>query len=85
MHSIEKATIDDAPHIHKLVNEFASKGEMLARPLSEIYESIRDFIVVKEDGRVIGCGALHVIWSDLVEVRSVAVAADKQHLGIGSI
>ena len=85
MYVVEKAKISDAPQIHQLVNDYADKGEMLARPLSEIYESIRDFYVVREDERVIGGAALHVIWSDLVEVRSVAVADDKSKQGIGSM
>jgi amino-acid N-acetyltransferase len=56
---------------------------MLARPLSEIYENIRDYFVVREGERVIACAALHVNWSDLAEVRSVAVAEDSQRQGIG--
>ncbi|MFH1650711.1 MAG: N-acetyltransferase [Chloroflexota bacterium] len=85
MRKIEKATIADVPLIHQLINDFAGKGEMLARPMSEIYESIRDFFVVKEDGRVIGCASLHVSWADLAEVRSVAVAREYQHQGVGDL
>ncbi len=81
---MEKAKISDVPQIQQLVNYFANKGEMLARPLSEIYENIRDYVVVREDGRVIACAALHVNWSDMAEIRSVAVAEDKQSQGIGA-
>jgi amino-acid N-acetyltransferase len=56
---------------------------MLARPLSEIYENIRDFFVIREGERVIACAALHISWSDLAEVKSVAVAEDCQRQGIG--
>jgi amino-acid N-acetyltransferase len=56
---------------------------MLPRPLSEIYENIRDFFVFKEGERVIACAALHILWSDLAEVKSVAVAEDSQKQGIG--
>ncbi len=56
---------------------------MLARPLSEIYENIRDYFVVREGERVIACAALHVNWSDLAEIKSVAVAEDSQRQGIG--
>lgn len=80
---VEKAKIGDATQMHQLVNHFADKGEMLARPLSEIYENIRDYFVVKEGERVIACAALHVNWSDLVEIKSVAVAEDSQRKGIG--
>jgi amino-acid N-acetyltransferase len=80
---VEKARISDVPQMHKLVNFFADRGEMLARPLSEIYENIRDFFVIREGKRVIACAALHVSWSDLAEVKSVAVAEDYQRQGIG--
>ena len=62
---VEKATIKDAPQIHKLVNYFAEKGDMLPRALSEIYENTRDYFVVREEGRVVACAALHIYWSDL--------------------
>ena len=80
---VEKARISDIPQIHKLVNFFANKGEMLARSLSELYENIRDFSVVREGDQVIACAALHVFWSDLVEIRAMAVAEDKQDRGAG--
>ena len=69
MSLIEKAKIQDIPQIHQMVNYFADKGEMLPRPLSELYESIRDFFVVREGERVIACAALHVAWKDLAERR----------------
>jgi len=81
---VEKARIQDVPQIHQLINYFADKGEMLARPLSEIYESIRDFFVVRQGERVIACAVLHIDWSDLAEIRSVAVAEDSQQQGIGA-
>ena len=84
MNQGEKAKISDAPQIHKLINGFAEKGQMLARPLSEIYESIRDFFVIRDAGEVVACAALHVSWSDLAEIRSVAVAEDKQKKGLGA-
>ena len=83
MNPIEKARIQDVPQMHRLINHFADKGEMLARSLSEIYENIRDFFVVRQGERVIACAALHVSWSDLAEIRSVAVADDSQQQGIG--
>ncbi len=84
MIQVEKAKIADVPQIHKLVNGFAEKGLMLARPLSEIYESIRDFFVIKEGSKVVACAALHISWSDLAEIRSVAVAEDEQKKGLGA-
>ncbi len=74
----------DAPEIHKLINSFADKGEMLPRALSEVYEGIRDFFVVRNEGRVVACGCLHIYWTDLAEIRSVAVSEDYQGRQMGS-
>jgi amino-acid N-acetyltransferase len=81
----EKARITDVPSMHKLINFFADRGEMLPRPLSEIYENIRDYYVVRDGETVVGCAALHVNWSDLAELRSVAVAEDYQRKRVGYI
>jgi len=80
---IERATIRDVAQMHRLINRFADKGKMLARSLSEIYENVRDFKVVREDDQLIACVALHVMWSDLAEIKSLAVAEQKQNQGIG--
>ena len=79
----EKARVSDVPQIHKLVNSFADNGEMLTRPLSEIYENIRDYFVVRKGERVIACAALQVSWADLAEIKSLAVAEDCQKRSIG--
>ncbi|MCK4863750.1 MAG: N-acetyltransferase [Dehalococcoidales bacterium] len=84
MSQVEKAKIPDVPQIHKLINDYAARGEMLARPLSELYEDIRDYFVIKEGETVVACGVLHVSWSDLAEVRSIAVAEESKHKGLGS-
>jgi amino-acid N-acetyltransferase len=81
---VEKATIKDAPQIHKQVNYFAGKGEMLPRALSEIYENTRDYFVVREEDRMVACAALHIYWSDLAEIRAVTVSEDRQKQGIGA-
>ena len=85
MSRVEKATIKDVPHIHKLINYFAGKELMLPRPLSEIYENIRDYFVVREGEKVIACAGLHVNWADLVEIKSVAVAEESQQQRIGAM
>ncbi len=84
MKAVQKAEIQDVPQIHQLVNSFAEKGEMLARSLSELYETLRDFVVYREGNRLVGCAALHINWSDLAEVKSVAVAPECQRQGIGA-
>jgi amino-acid N-acetyltransferase len=81
---IRKAQIADVKNIQKLLMTFANRGDMLSRSLSELYESIRDFYVVEEDGVLLGASALHIVWDDLAEVRSVAVLEDSGRKGIGS-
>jgi len=81
---VGKAGIKDVAQMHQLVNYFADKGEMLPRPLSEIYENIRDYFVVRQGEQVIACAALHVSWLDLAEIKSVAVAEGNQEQRIGA-
>ncbi len=81
----EKACIADIAQIRKLVNHFAAKGEMLPRALSELYENVRDFWVVRSGEEVIGCAALHVFWSDLAEIRALAVVEERHDQGVGAV
>jgi amino-acid N-acetyltransferase len=81
---VDRARVSDANSMHRLISYFADKGEMLPRALSEIYEDIRDYFVVRKRGQVIACAALHVAWVDLAEIRSLAVAEQAQNQRIGS-
>ncbi|MDO9309783.1 MAG: GNAT family N-acetyltransferase, partial [Deltaproteobacteria bacterium] len=81
---IRKAKIGDVKDIQKLLMTFANRGDMLSRSLSELYESLRDFYVFEEEGKLLGAAALHIVWDDLAEVRSVAVTEDAGRKGIGS-
>ena len=81
---VERAAVTDVRAIHELVNGFARTGEMLPRTLAEIYESLRDFSVVRDGDALLGCGALHVMWEDLAEVRSLAVRSERQGEGLGA-
>ena len=81
---IRKANIDEPEQIAKLINGFAEQQMMLARSLNEVYESLRDFLVYEEDGRLVGCAALHVAWGGLAEIRSLAVRPEAQRRGIGT-
>jgi N-acetylglutamate synthase and related acetyltransferases len=80
---IRKAKLSDSETIHKLVNYYAKKGLMLARSRSSIYEYIRDYSVMEIDGEVIGVGALSILWTDLAEVRTLAVKESFSGQGIG--
>jgi len=80
---IRKAKIKDIKPIQELINSFARQDIMLARSLNELYENIRDFWVVEEKGKVIGCAAMHISWDDLAEIKSLAVAKKYQSKGKG--
>jgi amino-acid N-acetyltransferase len=80
---IRKARIQDLKAAHKLINSFARKEEMLPRSLYELYEDIRDFIIVEDNGKIHGVCALHVLWEDLAEIRSLALSREYRRKGIG--
>jgi len=82
---VDRARVSDAPSLHQMISHFADKGEILPRALSEIYEDIRDYFVVRKGGQVIACAALHVTWVDLAEIRSLAVDEKEQKQRIGSL
>ncbi|HEU0265442.1 MAG TPA: GNAT family N-acetyltransferase, partial [Geobacterales bacterium] len=81
---LRKGEIRDVKEIQKLLTTFANRGEMLSRSLSELYEALRDFFVQVEEGHVVGTAALHIVWEDLAEIRSVAVAEEAGRKGIGT-
>ena len=80
---IRKAKIKDIKQIQELIACFAKRDEMLPRSLKELYENIRDFWVYEDKGKLSGCAALHISWDDLAEIKSLAVAKNKQGKGIG--
>ncbi len=81
---IQKARISDVKEIARIINDHAAKGLMLAIPLTQIYDQLRDFVVARDGDQVMGCGAIHVAWENLGEIRSVAVAEDARKKGIGT-
>jgi amino-acid N-acetyltransferase len=80
---LRRAKIKDVPQIVQLINHYAGKGEMLGRSQSQVFNVLRDYVVIEEDGRLVGCGALHVIWSDIAEIRSLAIAPERVGQGLG--
>ena len=70
---VDKAKVSDADTMHRLINHFADKGDVLPRALSEIYEDIKDFFVVRNEGKVVACAALHHKSHDIAENRSEVV------------
>lgn len=83
---IRKATIKDIKSIHKILADYGGKGVMLPRPLSELYDHVRDFSIFEdpETKKIIGCCALQFCWEDLAEIRSLAVLPDHTKKRIGS-
>ncbi len=83
--TVRKAGMRDIHPILTLINAYAAKGVMLPRTEFEMSENIRDFSVVYEDGKLIGCGALHFYTPTSAEVRSLAVDPELKTRGIGRI
>lgn len=81
---IRKAKIQDIKQMQYLINYFAKRDLMLPRSLNELYETLRDFWVVEDNRRLVGCCALHICWDDLAEIKSLAVEKNKQKQGLGS-
>jgi len=81
--NIRKARISDLKEVQKLINEFARKEEMIPRSINELYENVRDFIVLEDNRKIYGTCALHILWEDLAEIRSLAVKKEYQKRGIG--
>ncbi len=80
---IRKAKLKDAKEIQRLIKLYSTRGEMLPRSLSELYDNIRDFVVFTQNRKVIGICALHICWEDLAEIRSLAVEEKIRGRGIG--
>jgi amino-acid N-acetyltransferase len=78
-----KATVEDVVRLQKLIATFAVRDEMLHRSLNELFENVRDFCVIEENGEIIACSGLHVTWDDLAELKCVAVAISSQGRGFG--
>jgi len=82
---VRGARVSDAKTISTLINYYAEHDKMLFRSLAEIYENLQTFSVVEEDGVVIGCCALEVIWSDLAEIKSLAVDPGHRNRSVGTM
>ncbi|MBU2549639.1 MAG: N-acetyltransferase [Proteobacteria bacterium] len=83
---VRKARVADVPQIYLLLKDFAAKELLLPRSLSDLYDYVRDFYVLTPDDdprKVVGACALHVCWSDLGEIRSLALASDSQGADLG--
>ena len=76
--SVRTARTSDVPHIQKLIEPLVNRRILLGKDNVVFYEAIQEFRIAESvDGEVIGCGALHVIWQDLGEVRTLAVGTPR--------
>lgn len=84
---LRKALIHDVKPIHDLLQFYGGTGALLARPLSRLYDHLRDFWVFEDQGtgRIAGCCALQFCWEDLAEIRSLAVLESHTGQGIGTM
>ena len=83
--SVRKARMGDIRAIHALLMTSSADGLLLPRSLTDLYSHLRDFFVVEGDGATVGCGALSIIWENMAEVRSLAVAAHARRKGCGRL
>jgi len=82
---VRSANVTDVKAIHALINCFAERDMMLFRSMADIFTNLQTFLVAEFDGQVIGCCALEVIWSDLAEIKSLAVDESHQSKGAGAM
>jgi amino-acid N-acetyltransferase len=79
---VRDAKIKDVQAIHRLINSYAEVDRMLYASVSDIYERLLTFTVAEENGSVIGCCAMQILWENLAEIKSLAV--DEAHFGKGA-
>jgi len=80
---IRQAKTPDVKNIRAIIDEYAAGHRLLTKETVTLYESVQEFTVAEIDGKVVGCGAMHVLWEDLAEVRSVAVDKSVRGKGVG--
>jgi amino-acid N-acetyltransferase len=81
---VRRAVTADVPAIRELVDLYASDRILLSKATVTLYEDVQEFWVAQIDGQVVGCGALHVLWDDLAEVRTLAAHPSVKGRGVGT-
>lgn len=80
---IRAARTNDVKAIRQIIDQYALQRKLLAKETVTLYEDVQEFVVAVSDEEIVGCGALHVLWEDLAEVRTVAVVEKFRGQGIG--
>ena len=84
-YAIRRARTHDVRAIRALIDANTRSGRLLDKATVALYEDVQEFwVAATPDGDVVGCGALHVMWEDLAEIRTVAVSADHRGRGVGN-
>jgi len=81
--AVRPARTSDVKQIRAIIDTYAAPGKMLEKETVTLFESVQEFVVAVEGDEVVGCGALHVLWEDLAEVRTVAVKENFHKKGVG--
>ncbi|MFO0815376.1 MAG: N-acetyltransferase [Gemmatales bacterium] len=81
--TVRPAVASDVPSIHDLIKYHAQMGRMILRGFDELYADLRSFMVAEDKGELLGCASVHLFWSDLAELKCVAVKETAQRRGIG--
>lgn len=84
MKVIRKPKLTEVVQIKRLLDTAAKEGQVLPRPVMELYETVRDFVVYVDEQGMAGCCALHIDMENLAEIRSLVVRPDLQREGIGT-
>jgi amino-acid N-acetyltransferase len=83
-YEIRRARTRDVRGIRALIDANVASGRLLDKATVTLYEDVQEFWVACDpDGLIVGCGALHVMWEDLAEIRTIAVARAHQGCGVG--
>ena len=80
---IRSAKTGDVKKIREIVDAYSDQRRLLTKETVTLFEAVQEFVVAELAGEVIGCGALHVLWEDLAEVRTVAVIESMHGKGVG--
>lgn len=80
---IRRARTSDVPYIRALVDEYSQERILLSKATVTLYENVQEFWVAEHGGEIVGCGALHVLWDDLAEVRTLAAHPSVRGSGVG--
>lgn len=80
---MRRARTSDVPQVRDLVDTWTADRRLLGKATVTLYEDVQEFFVAEDEGRLVGCGALHVLWADLAEVRTLAVHPSVRGSGVG--